>query len=351
MRPDAWRQSKRYAQVLGHRMAYIEQGQGSPIVFLHGNPTSSWLWRSVIAELAGQGRCIAPDLIGMGDSAKLPPGDRQRYTFARHRDFLDGLLEGLGVGADVTLIVHDWGSALGFDWARRHPGSTRAIAYMEAIVRPFAGWEDWPEAARSIFQRLRSPAGEQMILDGNVFVERILPAAVLRQLSDEEMDEYRRPFAAPGEDRLPTLTWPRQIPIAGEPADVAAVCSSTPLPAASWSERNASSAEPGPARAKSPSPACTSSRKTPDLRSARPSPAGSPGRHSHRKHPVRPTATPPAGQAGQNAQRHRNGTLDRAGPQLRGHPATKEPARQVVAVTLGEHSPGSQSARSAHIAE
>jgi len=224
MRPDAWRQSKRYAQVLGHRMAYIEQGQGSPIVFLHGNPTSSWLWRSVIAELAGHGRCIAPDLIGMGDSAKLPPGGRQRYTFARHRDFLDGLLEGLGVGADVTLIVHDWGSVLGFDWAMRHPGSTRAIAYMEAIVRPFAGWDDWPEAARSIFQRLRSPAGEQMILDGNVFVERILPAAVLRQLSDEEMDEYRRPFAAPGEDRLPTLTWPRQIPIAGEPADVAAVC-------------------------------------------------------------------------------------------------------------------------------
>lgn len=220
----AWRDSKRYAEVRGHQMAYVEQGQGAPIVFLHGNPTSSYLWRSVIPELADHGRCIAPDLIGMGDSDKLSPNESPRYTFMCHRQFLDGLLESLDVTEDVTLVVHDWGSALGFDWARRHPDCVRGIAYMEAISRPLAGWQEWPEAARSIFQGLRSPAGEKMILEGNVFVERILPASVLRALTEDEMDEYRRPFAAPGEDRLPTLVWPRQIPIGGEPADVHAVC-------------------------------------------------------------------------------------------------------------------------------
>lgn len=219
-----WQRSKRYAEVLGHRMAYVERGSGTPIVLLHGNPTSSYLWRSVFDQLEGQGRCIAPDLIGMGDSDKLPPADERRYTFVRHREFLDGLLDELGVVDEATLVVHDWGSALGFDWARRHPDRVRAIAYMEAIVQPIPGWEEWPEAARSIFQGLRSPAGEEMILEGNVFVDRILPASILRKLSDEEMEEYRRPFAAPGEDRLPTLVWPRQIPIAGEPADVVAIC-------------------------------------------------------------------------------------------------------------------------------
>jgi haloalkane dehalogenase len=219
-----WQQSKRYIEVLGHRMAYVEDGEGAPIVLLHGNPTSSYLWRSVIPELAGSGRCIAPDLIGMGDSDKLSAQDSGRYTFIRHRDFLDAFLEALGVVDDLVLIVHDWGSALGFDWARRHPERVRAIAYMEAIVEPISGWDQWPEAARSIFQGLRSPAGEAMILGKNVFVERILPASVLRRLTAEEMDEYRRPFAAPGDDRLPTLLWPRQIPIAGEPADVHAIC-------------------------------------------------------------------------------------------------------------------------------
>jgi haloalkane dehalogenase len=205
-------------------MAYVEQGQGRPIVFLHGNPTSSFLWRAVIPELANAGRCIAPDLIGMGDSDKLPADDPGRYTFVRHRDFLDQFLDTVGVSSGVTLVVHDWGSALGFDWARRHPERVRAIAYMEAVVRPFQSWDEWPEAARSIFQGLRSTAGEEMVLEKNVFVERILPASILRQLDAEEMDEYRRPFAATGEARLPTLVWPRQIPIAGEPADVSAIC-------------------------------------------------------------------------------------------------------------------------------
>jgi haloalkane dehalogenase len=219
-----WRAAKRFTEVLGHQMAFVEAGAGQPVVLLHGNPTSSYLWRSVLPALQGVGRCIVPDLIGMGDSAKLGPDDPGRYTFARHREFLDALLAGLGVDRDVVLVVHDWGSALGFDWARRHPDLVRGIAYMEALVRPLAGWDEWPENARSIFQRLRSAAGEELILDRNVFVERILPAGVLRPLSEQEMGEYRRPFAVPGEDRLPTLVWPRQIPIGGQPADVHEVC-------------------------------------------------------------------------------------------------------------------------------
>jgi len=221
MDPVTWRKSKRYVQVHGARMAYVEEGAGAPIVLLHGNPTSSFLWRDVVPELAGLGRCLVPDLIGMGDSDKLPATDERRYTFARHRDFLDALLEQLvGPTERITLVVHDWGSALGFDWARRHPGRVRGIAYMEAIVRPIASWEEWPEAARRVFQGFRSPAGEQMVLQDNVFVERVLPGSILRELTPEEMDEYRRPFRNPGEDRLPTLVWPRQIPIGGEPADV-----------------------------------------------------------------------------------------------------------------------------------
>src|SRR5882757_595716 len=219
-----WWASKRYAQVLGRRMAYVEQGSGAPIVFLHGNPTSSYLWRSVLPELSSLGRCIAPDLIGMGDSEKLPADDPARYTFLRHREFLDGLLDALGVTAEVTLVVHDWGSALGFDWARRHPERVRGIVYMEAVVRPYADWDAWPDAARPMFQALRSPAGEKLILEQNAFVERILPGSMLRTLDEDELDEYRRPFAAPGEDRLPTLVWPRQIPIGGEPPEVDAVC-------------------------------------------------------------------------------------------------------------------------------
>jgi haloalkane dehalogenase len=190
MSAGEWRASKRYAQVLGRRMAYVEQGVGAPIVFLHGNPTSSYLWRSLLPELSSLGRCIAPDLIGMGDSEKLPADDAARYTFVRHREFLDALLDALGVTEEVTLVVHDWGSALGFDWARRHPDRVRGIAYMEAIVRPYPDWDAWPDAARSMFQALRSPAGEQLILERNMFVERILPGSVLRTLGEDELDEY-----------------------------------------------------------------------------------------------------------------------------------------------------------------
>jgi haloalkane dehalogenase len=211
--------AKRRCTVLGRQMAYVETGSGSPIVFLHGNPTSSYLWRNVMPHLAEQGRCIAPDLIGMGDSDKLEPSGPERYRFVEHRAFLDGFLEALGIDDDVMLVLHDWGSALGFDWARRHAAAVRGIAYMEAIVAPL-GWADWPDAARDIFQAFRSPAGEQMILERNLFIEAVLPGSILRRLSDEEMAEYRRPFATPGEGRRPMLTWPRQIPIDGEPGDV-----------------------------------------------------------------------------------------------------------------------------------
>ncbi|MEL6375155.1 MAG: haloalkane dehalogenase [Pseudomonadota bacterium] len=215
--------TKKYADVKGRRMAYVERGSGDPIVLLHGNPTSSYLWRDVIPPLEGKGRVIAPDLIGMGDSDKLPDAGPDRYTFVEHRAHLDALLDALGVSENVTLVIHDWGSALGFDWAHRHPKAVKAIAYMEAIVRPIAGWDEWPEAARKIFQGLRSPAGDEMVLDKNLFVEAILPGSIVRELSADEMAEYRRPFAQAGEDRRPTLTWPRQIPIGGEPADVVAI--------------------------------------------------------------------------------------------------------------------------------
>jgi haloalkane dehalogenase len=212
--------TKKTVDVLGRRMAYHERGEGPPILFLHGNPTSSYLWRNVIPELEGLGRLIAPDLIGMGDSAKLPNPAPDTYRFATHREYLGGFIEAvIAPSESVVLVVHDWGSALGFDWANRHRDRVRGIAYMEAIVRPIAGWDEWSAAATPVFQGFRSDKGEAMILDRNLFVERVLPGSVLRTLTEAEMAEYRRPFAE-REDRWPTLTWPRQIPIAGEPADV-----------------------------------------------------------------------------------------------------------------------------------
>ena len=210
---------KHRIEVLDSQMAYIDAGEGDPIVFLHGNPTSSYLWRNVIPHVIGLGRCVAPDLIGMGDSDKVPGLE---YRFVDHRRYLDAFFDAIGVEEAVTLVVHDWGSALGFDWANRHRDAIAGIAYMEAIVRPVS-WNDWPESSRRIFQAMRSSSGEQMVLEKNVFVERILPASIIRELSDEEMGEYRRPFQNPGEDRRPTLTWPREIPFDGDPGDVAAI--------------------------------------------------------------------------------------------------------------------------------
>jgi haloalkane dehalogenase len=210
---------KKTVTVKGKTMSYVEMGEGDPIVFLHGNPTSSYLWRNIMPHLKGLGRCIAPDLIGMGDSEKLDNPGPDSYTFAQHREYLDGVLDALGVTGNVVLVIHDWGSALGFDWANRHRDAVQGIVYMEGIVKPMT-WDEWPDAATAVFQGFRSPAGEEMVLEKNVFVETVLPGSIIRALTEDEMAVYRRPFAEKGEDRRPTLTWPRQIPIEGDPADV-----------------------------------------------------------------------------------------------------------------------------------
>ena len=214
---------RKFCEVDGKRLAYLEAGAGPPIVLLHGNPTSSYLWRNVIPHLAGSGRVIVPDLIGQGDSEKLPEsGGPGRYSFQVAYDYLAAMLEVLDARTNVTLVLHDWGSALGFHWARLHPERVRAIGYMEGIVMPIPSWDDWPEKARGIFQGFRSAKGEDLILKRNMFIEAVLPSSILRKLTDEEMANYRAPFLAEA-DRQVTLNWPRQIPIAGEPTHMVAL--------------------------------------------------------------------------------------------------------------------------------
>jgi haloalkane dehalogenase len=211
--------AKKTALINGRKMAYVEIGDGDPIVFQHGNPTSSYLWRNVMPRLAGLGRLIACDLIGMGGSDKLESSGPDRYTYREHREYLFELWEQLGLDEKVVLVLHDWGSALGFDWASQHPDRVAGIVYMEAIVQPLT-WEDWPAETRGTFQALRSSAGEDMVMKQNLFVEGILPHAILRNLPEEDMAAYREPFREPGEGRRPTLSWPRQLPVDGEPSDV-----------------------------------------------------------------------------------------------------------------------------------
>lgn len=208
---------RKTADILGTTMQYVDTGRdGDPIVFLHGNPTSSYLWRNVIPHLTEHGRCLAPDLVGMGRSG---PSSTGSYRFVDHRLHLDAWFDAVGADSNVTLVIHDWGSGLGFDWAHRHPDRVKAIAYMEALTMPVK-WEDWPSAALRTFEGLRSEAGEEMVLDKNIFVERILPGSMLRQLTESEMARYREPYLEPGESRRPMLTWPREIPLDGDPPDV-----------------------------------------------------------------------------------------------------------------------------------
>ena len=272
---------RRRVKTLDTEMAYVDVGAGDPVVFLHGNPTSSYLWRNVIPHVAALGRCLAPDLVGMGDSGRAPAGS---YRFVDHARYLDAWVDAIVPARPVTLVVHDWGSALGFDWARRHPERVRGVVYMEALVRPVT-WDEWPEPARKIFRALRSPGGEEMVLQKNVFVERILPLSVLRGLTDAEMTVYRRPYLEPGESRRPTLTWPRQIPIDGEPADVVKVVEDySAWLATSDMPKLFINAEPGsilvgrqrelcrtwPNQQEVTVPACISCRKTAPTRSVRP---------------------------------------------------------------------------------
>jgi haloalkane dehalogenase len=213
---------KRRIAIEGLSIAFHDIGSGEPIVFLHGNPTSSYLWRNIIPHVQMFGRCIAPDLIGMGDSQKLSNSNANSYTFAEHRRYLDGFFDALGLKERVTLVVHDWGSALGFDWARRNPGAVKAIVHMEALVAAMS-WDDIPAVVQPRFRGVRSDQGEELVLQQNIFLEQSLVKGTLRPFTDVEMAEYRRPFLEAGEGRRPMLTWPRQLPIDGEPADVVEV--------------------------------------------------------------------------------------------------------------------------------
>jgi len=212
---------KKYIEVLGKQMAYCEIGEGKPIVFQHGNPTSSYLWRNIMPYMESQGRCIAIDLIGMGDSDKLEDFGNNTYSYQVQKKYFDACLEALNITDDVTFVIHDWGSALGFNWAQDHPSKIKAICYMEGIVRPLK-WEEWPKDATRIFQGFRSDAGEEMILKKNLFIESVLPGSIIRDLSEDEMNEYRKPFYSEA-DRQPTLDWPRHIPLDNEPKEMAEV--------------------------------------------------------------------------------------------------------------------------------
>ena len=216
--------NKKYIDVLGKQIAYVEMGEGDPIIFHHGNPTSSYLWRNILPQLQGLGRCIAMDLIGMGDSEKLEDEGNMTYSYNTHKKYFDGFLDAIGVESNATLVIHDWGSALGFDWANDYPEKVKAICYMEGIVQSME-WEDWNEDAKGIFQGFRSPAGEEMIFEKNLFIEAVLPGSILRKLSDAEMNEYRRPFNDK-KSRRPTLDWPRQIPLENDPPEICKIVNS-----------------------------------------------------------------------------------------------------------------------------
>ena len=216
--------NKKYIDVLGKQIAYVEMGEGDPIIFQHGNPTSSYLWRNIMPQLQSLGRCIAMDLIGMGDSEKLEDKGNMTYSYDTHKKYFDGFLDAIGVESNATLVIHDWGSALGFDWANDYPDKVKAICYMEGIVQSME-WEDWNEDAKGIFQGFRSPAGEEMILEKNLFIEAVLPGSILRKLSDAEMNEYRRPFNDK-KSRRPTLDWPRQIPLENDPPEICRIVDS-----------------------------------------------------------------------------------------------------------------------------
>ena len=209
---------RKRAHVLDTEMSYVDIGRGDPIVFLHGNPTSSYLWRNIIPYLAEHGRCLAPDLVGMGQSGKSPTG---AYRFMDHARYLDAWFEKLNLTRNVVLVLHDWGSALGFNRASRCPEQMQAIAYMESIVQP-RRWDDFPHGRDAMFRALRSDKGEQMVLDENFFIEVVLPKSIIRKLTEDEMGAYRAPFKE-REARRPTLIWPRELPIDGEPADVVAI--------------------------------------------------------------------------------------------------------------------------------
>ena len=209
----------KFFEIEGRRMAFIDEGEGPAVVFQHGQPTSSYVWRNVMPHLEGLGRLIACDLIGMGASDKIDPSGPNSYSLAEHRDYLFALWDALDLGDQVVLVLDDWGAALGFDWANRHRNRVQGLVHMEAVALPL-NWSDIPAAAHPFFRALRSPDGEKLVLENNIFIEDRLPAAILRKFTDEELAHYRNPFLTPGEARRPTLSWPRSLPLDGEPAEV-----------------------------------------------------------------------------------------------------------------------------------
>tara|TARA_Y100000022_G_scaffold28201_1_gene21702 strand:- start:50 stop:913 length:864 start_codon:yes stop_codon:yes gene_type:complete len=211
--------TKKYQEIRNKKMAYVDEGNGDTFLFLHGNPTSSYLWRNIAPHVEDLGRVVIPDLIGMGDSDKLDGVDNEGYKYHGQYGYLTELFDQLDLGNNIHLIIHDWGSAMGFQFARENPDRIKSITYMEAIVMPLT-WEQWPDAATKIFGLFRSEAGEELVLEKNFFVERILLADSATGYTDEEKAEYIRPFINAGEDRRPTLTWPRQIPLDGDPSEV-----------------------------------------------------------------------------------------------------------------------------------
>ena len=211
---------RKHLSILDTNMAYVDVGEGDPIIFLHGNPTPSYLWRNIIPHLLTYGRCLAPDYVGMGNSGPAPDGC---YRFVDHQRYLDAWFEVMGLNRNVILVVHDWGSALGFSWAHRHPECVKAIVYMEAIVRPFFSWDEWPDTTREFFKAQRTPDGEDLILQKNLFIEYLLP---LRNISRETLEVYRRYYRNPGPSRQPMLAWTRDLPIEGQPEDVTRIVDS-----------------------------------------------------------------------------------------------------------------------------
>ena len=211
--------TKKYKEILGKQMAYLDEGSGQSIVFLHGNPASSFLWRNITPFVKDLGRVVVPDLIGMGDSEKLEGIDNPDYQYHGQYKYLSSLLDELDLGEEINLVIHDWGSAMGYHYARENANKIKSITFMEAIVMPLT-WDQWPENARNIFQLMRSDVGEEIVLEKNIFVEKILLNDSADGFTDEEKAEYIRPFKNSGEDRRPTLTWPRQIPVDGSPQAV-----------------------------------------------------------------------------------------------------------------------------------
>lgn len=210
---------KKFETVLGKKMAYIEHGNGEPIVFLHGNPTSIYLWRNIIPHLEGKGRLIAIDMIGMGDSEKIDDSNADSYSLAENTKYTAALLEALHVTENVTLVLHDWGSGVGFNWANQNQEKVKAIAFMEAIPTTFPTWDDFNPDLHAPIKMLRSSEGDKLALEDNFFIETLLPSAILRDLTEFEHAQYRKPFMQKGESRRATLAGPRQLPIAGEPKE------------------------------------------------------------------------------------------------------------------------------------